>query len=69
MAEAAGAAGDKADAYEAIAEYYYLNGQTRTAVQQLDLALRLPDLDHIQTVRIESRLNQFKAEALAEEQQ
>jgi predicted Zn-dependent protease len=68
MAEAAGAAGDKADAYEAIAEYYYLNGQTRTAIQQLDLALRLPDLDHIQTVRIESRLNQFKAEALAEEE-
>jgi predicted Zn-dependent protease len=68
VAEAAGAAGDKADAYEAIAEYYYLNGQTRTAIQQLNLALRLPDLDHIQTVRIESRLNQFKAEALAEEQ-
>ena len=68
MAEAAGAAGDKADAYEAIAEYYYLNGQTRTAIQQLDLALHLPDLDHIQTVRIESRLSQFKTEALAEEQ-
>jgi len=67
MAEAAGAAGDKADAYEAIAEYYYLNGQTRTAIQQLDRALKVPNLDHIQTVRIESRLKQFKAEALAEE--
>ncbi len=54
------------DAHEAMAEYYYLNGQTHAAVEQLTLASRLPGQDFYQSSRIEARLRELKAIALEE---
>ena len=56
-----------AEAHEAMAEYYFLNGQTHAAVEQLTLASRLPGQDFYQSSRIEARLQEFKAIALEED--
>lgn len=56
-----------ADAHEAMAEYYYLNGQTHAAVEQLTLASGLPGQDFYQASRIEARLQELKIIALEEE--
>lgn len=58
----------EADAHEAMAEYYYLNGQTHAAVEQLTLASKIPGQDFYQSSRIEARLRQFQAIALEERQ-
>ena len=57
------------DAHEAMAEYYYLNGQTHAAVEQLTLATRMPDQDFYQASRIEARLRELKAIALEEKKE
>lgn len=63
LAEAAGEAGSKAEAHQALAEYYYLNGQTDAAIAQLNIALGLKDTDFYQTSQIEARLKQFQDDA------
>jgi len=69
LARAEGESGDAVDAHQSLAEYYYLNGQTRTAIDQLNIALSLSkeQNDPFQTPRIKARLEQMKAEAKAEE--
>ena len=66
LAKAATGLKRPADAHEAMAEYYYLNGQTHSAVEQLTLASKVPGLDFYQGSRIEARLRQFQAIALEE---
>lgn len=66
LAKASTGMGRPADAHEAMAEYYYRNGQTHAAVEQLTLASRLPGQDFYQASRIEARLRELKAIALEE---
>lgn len=69
QAKAATGTKKEADAHEAMAEYYYLNGQTFEAVEQLTLASRIPGQDFYQASRIEARLQIFEALALDEKAQ
>ncbi len=67
-ARAAGDAGHLADAYQNMAEYYFLNGQTHAAIDQLNQARKLSHLDYYQAAQIEARLREFKAIAKQESQ-
>jgi len=65
-ARAAGDAGHLADAYQNMAEYYFLNGQTHAAIDQLEQARKLPHLDYYQAAQIEARVRELKAVARQE---
>lgn len=67
-AEAAGNIGRRWESHEATAEYYYLNGDTRAAIDQLSLALKNPDLSYYDNARISARLKAFKDELAMEVQ-
>jgi predicted Zn-dependent protease len=67
LAEAAGQAGNLRESHEATAEYYYLNGQTHAAIDQLELALKVPQLGFYDNARISARLHTFKQEARQED--
>ncbi len=56
------------DAYLSLAEYYYLIGQTRSAISQLEAAQhRLQESDSYHQKRIEARLKTLRDEALQEQ--
>lgn len=63
LAQAAGQSGRQTEAHQAQAEYYYLNGQSDAAIQQLTLALGLKDTDFYLASQIEARLKELKDEA------
>lgn len=50
--------------HQALAEYYYLLGQTHDAIKQLDIALKVPKSSFYLTSRLEARLKEFKDEIL-----
>jgi len=63
LAQAETEAGRLAEAHQALAEYHYLNGQTRTAIEQLKIALNNIDAkDSIREARIKARLIQLQNE-------
>ncbi len=64
LARAAGDAGFLGEAHEAQAEYFYLNGDTDSAIAQLEKARQTAGTDFYQNSRIDSRLQQLKKEAL-----
>lgn len=64
LARAAGEAGYPGEAHEAQAEYFYLNGDTDSAIAQLEKARQTTSSDFYQNSRIDSRLQQLKQEAL-----
>lgn len=65
LAKAEMAAGRENDAYQAMAEYYYQIGQTRTAVEQLKMALdRTVKNDTFRWERLNTRLNDLQDELL-----
>ena len=64
LARAAGEAGYPGEAHEAQAEYFYLNGDTDSAIAQLEKVRQTTHGDYYQNSRIDSRLQQFKKEAL-----
>ena len=66
LAQAAEATGHKVEMHEAMSQYYYLNGFTREAIQQLELASHEPGLSDYDSARIEAR--QKELEALFEEE-
>jgi predicted Zn-dependent protease len=66
LAEAAGQTDNLRESHEATAEYYYLNGQTHEAIDQLELALKVPRIDFYDNARISARLHAFKQEAREE---
>lgn len=68
LAQSATGMGQESIAHEEMAEYYFLNGQTHEAVEQLTLASKTPDMDFYQSSRIEARLQQLKTIALEEDQ-
>ena len=61
IAKAANAAGNVADSYYYMADYYLMNGDLATASNQLPLALGLPDLNPIQRARISAMLEEVRA--------
>lgn len=66
LADAEIAAGQTAAAHQALAEHYYLNGQTGAAVEQLQAGIRAADSDFYRSSQMEARLKQLQDE-LAEE--
>lgn len=63
LAQAEADSGHPAQSHAAQAEYHYLNGELHPAIEQLELALKQPDLDFYTSSRIEARLSRFREEA------
>ena len=62
LAEAEGKAGSEAEAHIALAEAYYLSGETGHARERLKFAQRSSQVDRYQRQRIESRLKEIERE-------
>lgn len=60
IAFVANAAGDVADAYYYMSEYYILSGDLSLSMNQLQLALSVPQLTPVQRARFEARLEQVQ---------
>lgn len=60
IAVAANSAGDVADAYYYMSEYHVLSGDLMLAINQLQLALGVPDLTPVQRERFRARLDQLR---------
>jgi predicted Zn-dependent protease len=65
-AMAANAAGDVADAYSYMAEYHLMSADLPLAMNQLELALSVPNISEVQRRRFAARLNELR-EALPKE--
>ena len=61
-ARAAAGAGNKSKGHELMAEYYYLMGELKPAVLQLEIALRDTQLNFYDSSRLEARLRAFREE-------
>ena len=61
IAKAANAAGDTADSYYYLSEFYIMNGELSKSSNELQLALGLPGLNPIQRARFSARLDEIKA--------
>ncbi len=61
IAKAANAAGDVADSYYYMSEFYLMSGDLRMSMNQLELGLGLPRLDPIQRARFSARLEEVRA--------
>ena len=61
IAKAANTAGDYADSFSYMAEFYLMTGNLQMAANQLQLALSLPDLDPVQRARLSARLQEVHA--------
>jgi predicted Zn-dependent protease len=61
IARAASTAGDYADSYAYMAEFYLMTGNLMMASNQLQLALTLPGLDAVQRARYSARLEEVRA--------
>jgi beta-barrel assembly-enhancing protease len=59
IAVVANAAGDVGDAYYYMAEYHLMGGDLPLAVNQLQLALAVPQLTEVQRARFEARLDEI----------
>jgi predicted Zn-dependent protease len=72
LAQAENDAGSPIESQQALAEYDYLNGQTRSAIERLDQALHMTNSmakreDFYRASRIEARLQELKRQAQLEE--
>ena len=54
-------AGDFADSYSYMAEFYLMTGNLQMAITQLQLALSLPGLDAVQRARYSARLEEVRS--------
>ncbi|HEY2677389.1 MAG TPA: M48 family metalloprotease [Steroidobacteraceae bacterium] len=61
IAKAANSAGDLADSYAYMAEFYLMTGDLMMANNQLQMALGLPGLDPVQRARFSARLEEVRA--------
>jgi predicted Zn-dependent protease len=61
IAKAANTAGDFADSYSYMAEFYLMTGNLNMASNQLQMALSLPGLDAVQRARYSARLEEVRA--------
>jgi len=62
LADAEGKARHTFQAHEALAEYYYLNGETGAAIEHLKQARQDKTADFYRSSRLEARLKQFEVE-------
>jgi predicted Zn-dependent protease len=60
IALCANAAGDVADAYSYMAEYHVMSGELLLAINQLELALGVPNLSEVQKARFKARMEQLQ---------
>jgi predicted Zn-dependent protease len=60
LAQAAGTSGNDAQSHTAMSQYYYLNGFTDKAIEQLQLASKTSGLSDYLATRIQARLNQLR---------
>ena len=60
IAKAANAAGDIADSYYYLSEFFIMNGELQKSASQLQLALGLPGLNPIQRARFSARLEEVR---------
>jgi beta-barrel assembly-enhancing protease len=60
IALAASAAGDTADAHSYMAEYHVMGGELTMAIDQLKLALTMPDLSEVQRQRFAARAKELE---------
>lgn len=63
LAQAHRVAGHIARSHQAMAQYYYLTGKLRSAIEQLEIALRSPDIHPYDAKQIGARLKMLKTEA------
>ncbi len=68
LSKAAGETNQPGAALQMLAEYYFLYAQTSTAIDQLGLALRQPDVTPKMVGQIQMRINELRKIALAEQQ-
>jgi predicted Zn-dependent protease len=61
LAQAAEATGRKVESHGAMSRYYNLNGYTRKAIQQLELASREPGVTDYENARIQAKLKELQA--------
>ncbi|MFI4891168.1 MAG: M48 family metalloprotease [Steroidobacterales bacterium] len=61
IARAANAAGDVADSYYYMSEFYIMNGELSKSLGQLQIALGLPGLNPIQRARFSARLEEVRS--------
>ena len=66
LADAEIAAGQKAAAHQALAEHYYLNGQTIAAIEQLQSGIKASDADFYRASQMEARLKELQDQAALE---
>ncbi len=60
LALAAGTSGNMAQSHTAMSQYYYLNGFTDKAIEQLQLAAKIKGLSDYLATRIQARLSQLQ---------
>ena len=60
IALAANSAGDVGDAYYYMSEYHVMSGELMLAINQLQLALAVPNLSEVQRARFEARLEELR---------
>jgi predicted Zn-dependent protease len=60
IALAANSAGEVAESYYYMSEYHVLSGDLMLAINQLQLALGVPDLSDVQRARFQARLDQLR---------
>ncbi|MFO1352464.1 MAG: M48 family metalloprotease [Gammaproteobacteria bacterium] len=65
-AQAAQRAGDAAATHAALAEYHYLNGDLKQAIEQAELGLKKASTTPYQQAQLQARLRQFKEEKESE---
>lgn len=65
-AQAAQRAGDPVEAHLSMAEYYYLNGEMKQAIQQAEIGLNNPSATPYQEARLRARLRQLQEEEAKE---
>jgi predicted Zn-dependent protease len=66
LAQAAGATGHKVQTHLAMSQYYFLNGFTNQAIEQLKIAEKQPELNDYMTARIQARVTQLETILAAE---
>jgi predicted Zn-dependent protease len=60
IALVASAAGDTADAHHYMAEYHVMSGDLQMAIDQLRLALAVPEVTDVQRQRYEARIKELE---------
>jgi predicted Zn-dependent protease len=69
LARAASDQGQRAQGHEYQSEYYYLLGDLKGAILQLEIALKRPEMNFYESSRLESRLAELRAEQEEEEKE